>query len=504
MMKALLFGSAARKTQRGNSTLEILIALAILSLAFTAVLLVFAGNQSVAVDIETSDEALSIAQAQMEAARAASRQDFNQLAPASANVTSRSLTYTDTLAVTDLTPCLARATSTVSWQEGSITESITLATLLADVTGTIALGGDCASSYPAGGWSNPTRFASDTLSPGKPSALDVLDHVAYVGLDKAPFLAIASTTYATLGQNSGLFVSFDNGFELDTEPYSLDAVRLFDSSSSTFKTYLFAAVASTTAQLRVVDATDIKNPVTVATTSLSACVKGSFPEGWLVYYYKNTLYLLTRETAGPELHIFDVINPKNPIEYAIGSASCKGLELTDTVEDLVVRDQTVAGLTKRYAYFVTDQSNKELRVFDVTDPLHPVEVTAANQDLPGSQDGASVFAIGNKLYVGRQSASGADIYVFDISNPPSGLSTLGSVDIGTGAIGLAVAGNFAFIATPKTNQEFQVWNIANPSSITNVSKYNFGNIVANGVDYESDFVYTTGQATPNLQVLYSP
>lgn len=495
----------SRRIARGNSTLEILIALAILSLAFTAVLLVFAGNQSVAIDTQTSDEALGIAQAQIEAARAASRQDFNQVTSVTANVTKGPLTYTDTFAVANLTPCLARATSTVSWQQGSRTLSIVLTTLLSDVAGTMALGGDCATSAPTGGWTNPTRFASDTLSPGKPISLDVLGRIAYVGLDKDPFLAIADTSIATLGQNSGLFVTFGNGFALDKQPYSLDAARVFDSSSGTFKTYLFAAVASTTAQLRVMDVTDFNNPVNIATTSLSSCVAGSFPEGWLVYYYKGVVYLLTRETAGPEFHIFNVSTPANPVEYPIGGGSCKGLALNDTVESLVVRDQVVSGVTKRYAYFATDQNSKELRVFDVTDPLNPAEVTAANQDLPGNQDGASVFAVGSRLYFGRQSvASGADLYVFDISNPPTGIATLGSVDIGTGVIGITVAGNFGFMATPKTNQEFQVWNIANAASITNISKYNFGNIVANGVDYKPDYVYTTGQATPNLQILYSP
>src|SRR3989344_5482864 len=474
---------------RGSSTLEILIA--------------FASNQAVAVDTQTSNEALGLAQAQLEEARARSRQDFALVSSSSGSVPSGPLTYNASLAVSDQTQCLKHATSTVTWPDGGRTQTISLSTFFSDIAGTFALGGDCASSPPSSDWTNPQRFASDTMDPGKPTTINVLQKIVYVGADKTPYLYIADTTGAVLGQSSGLFVTYANSFDLGKQPNSLDAIRWYDSATARNRYYAFAAVASTTEQLQVIDVTDIYNPAVVAKRTLSPCVSGSFPEGWVVYYYDGNVYMVTRETAGPELHVFNASDPSNPIEYAIGSVACKGYGLNGTVESMVVKDQTVSGVTKRFAYLATDQNPKELRVFDVTDHPRPTEVLAASQNLPGNQDGATIFNVGNKLYFGRQSASGPDLYVFDISNPPSGTPIIGSKDIGTGVIGLAIAGRFAFMATPKANQEFQVWDISNLTNISNVSKYNFGTIVANGVEYGPDFIYTTGKATPNLQVLYS-
>jgi len=123
--------------------------------------------------------------------------------------------------------------------------------------------------------------------------------------------------------------------------------------------------------------------------------------------------------------------------------------------------------------------------------------------LPGAQDGQSVYIVGNKLYFGRQSTpSGPDFYVFNISNPTVGLAQLGSQDIGTGVIGIRVVGSLGFFVTPKVSKEFQVWNISNSASVSLIKEYNFGNVVSQGIDYEPDFVYATGQSTPNFQILY--
>jgi Tfp pilus assembly protein PilV len=489
------------KLATGSSTLEILIAFAILSLSMSAVIMVIFGNQSVSVDTETNNEAIYKSKKMLESARALSRQNFSSLLSTTTTETSGNITYSLKLSVTDLTQCKKQATSTATWTIGGTkTQKVELGTYLTDPITALALGGDCIDSPPTSNWDNPQRFASDTMSPGKPTALDELNRFAYLGADKTPFLYIASTTYAVLGQTSGLFLSFTNGFDLLYQPNAIDTVR----DQSTGNIYAYVALASSTKQLAVVNVTTPTSP-TVVYKGLSSCVSGSYPEGYLVYYYKNTLYLTTLYTAGPEFHIFDASNLSNPVEYPIGSVACKGLELGNSVNDIAVVDQIIGGAVKRYAYMATDESDKELRVFDVTNPLSITEVFAANQNLPGAQNGLSLFIIGNKLYLGRQSTpSGPDLYVYDISNPTLGLTQLGSVDIGTGVLAIRVAGKFAFLATPRVNQEFQVWNISNPGNITNIARYNFGNIVSRGIDYDPDFIYSTGQSTPNFQIIYSP
>lgn len=500
-MKARLFGKKLVEKNKGSATLEILLAFTVLIISLSTVILVFFGNQSLTVDSVTNNEALYKAQKILEDARTLSRKDFLSLISTSTSEDSGGLLYQKSLIIDDVTMCKKQAIGSILWATTTPRQQkIELTTMLTDTETALALGGDCIDNPPISNWENPQRFASDTMSPGKPTALDELTRMVYIGADKAPFLYIASTSYATLGQNSGLLVTYSNGFDLKHTPASLDTVRY----PSLNKTFTFLAIASSTKQLAIADVTDIFNP-TVIYRGLSSCVAGGSPQGQLVAYYKNTLYLTTLYTSGPEFHIFDVTNPTNPVEYPIGGVACKGFELGNSVNDMVIIDQVISGTIKRYVYMATDEINKELRVFDVTNPLNIIEIFSANKDLPGAQNGMSLYNIGNKLYLGRQSTpGGADLYIYDISNPALGLPLLGSVDIGTGVNAIRVAGRFAFIATPKVNQEFQVWNISNPTSITNISKYNFGNVVNRGIDYNPDFIYSTGQSTPNFQIIYSP
>lgn len=498
-MKVELIGNKQSQEQ-GSSILEVLIALAVLTLGISAVIMLVFANQSLKLDSETAGEALYKAKDILEDKRALSHQDFNSVVPISFPLDS---IYSKEFAVADLTPCRKEVTSRVTWStEPNRPQKIELKTNLTDIPGALALGGDCATEPPGSNWDNPQRFATDTLSPGKSTAIDVLNRIAYLGQDKSPFLAIADTRSAALGQSSGLFVTFSNGFDTGAQINAVDAAKWINPVTGAAVFYAYGAMNTSTSQLKVIDVTDINNPVLAAARSLSACVAGSYPQGWKLFYYKNRLYVTTRYTAGPEFHIFDVTTPTNPIE--IGSGACKGIDLGDTVNDIAVQDQVIDGTTRRFVYFATDESDKELRVFEVTGDVAS-EITAANQDLPGIQNGESVYIVGNKLYFGRASTPGGpDFYVFDIKNPLSGLTQLGYQDIDTGVIGIRVAGRFAFFVTNKSKAEFQVWDISNFSNITNIKKYNFGNIIAGGIDYEPDFIYATGDATPNFQILYSP
>ncbi len=487
---------------KGISTLEIVIAFAILTLTLTGVISLVFGNRTVVTDAQVSAEALARATDQLENARQLSENNFFNIVGATTNETVDGLEYQKTLEVSDVTACLKQATSTVSWDTDPLRpQRISLAGLFSDVVGTLKLGGDCVLSSPDG-WTKPKRFASDTFNPGKPTILDALHKKVYVGVDKDPFLKIVDVTNATLGQTNGLILSFTNAFSLGVKPFSLDAIEV-TSGAGQKKQYVYIAASSPTAQLMVVDATDPTQPTLSSTIGLSPCVTGSFPQGWYVYAYDTRLYMVTRETTGPEFHVFSLSSPSTPSELSVGGSTCKGYELNATVEQLIVRDQVVGGVQKRYAYLVTDQNTKEIRVLDVTDPYAITEKTSV--DLPGSTDAASLDLVGNKLYVGRLNVSGVtpELLVYDVANPPSGLTLLGSKDIGTSVLGIRVVGNLAFLATAKTNQEFQVWNIKNPADIKNVAVFNFGNVVGQGIDYEPNYIYITGQATPNFQVLYS-
>ena len=180
-----------KKSLSGFSTLEILIAFAILTLSLTAVISVFFGNQSVSLDTQTNTEALAKATTALEKERALAQSSYLSATSTSETEVSGTLTFTKTLSVADLTPCKKIATSTITWDTTTLRpQKIELTTFFTDIAGTLALGGDCFIGGPSSAWDNPQRFASDTFNPAKPLALDVLKRVAYIATDKSPFLKI--------------------------------------------------------------------------------------------------------------------------------------------------------------------------------------------------------------------------------------------------------------------------------------------------------------------------
>ena len=70
---------APQKSTAGFSTLELLIAFAVLTLSLTAVILVAFGNQSVAIDTELAQRALYLAAKNLDEAGALAISDFDAL-----------------------------------------------------------------------------------------------------------------------------------------------------------------------------------------------------------------------------------------------------------------------------------------------------------------------------------------------------------------------------------------------------------------------------------------
>jgi hypothetical protein len=320
--------------------------------------------------------------------------------------------------------------------------------------------------------------------------------------DKTPFLAIADTSSATLGQSSGLFVSFANNFKAGAQLNDIKVAR-----TSGGKVYAFVANNTSTNQFSVIDVTDIRNPVLIVSRSLSGVSSsGSFPQGFRIAYFDGKAYVTARETTGPELHVFNVATPGTASSVTeIGT----GTELNRTVEDLVITKQTISGTLHYFAYAATDKDGTELSIYDVTNPsaVHELNGTGgfpnAEPTFAGTQDGASVFLTNNKLYLGSISATGSELYVYDATNPLSGsaLPLLTQKDIGTSATGIVVSGQFLFISTSKANQEFQVYNA---STLASVSNFNFPNVITRGVAYENDWVYVASQGNDALRIIYSP
>ncbi len=478
----------------GFSLIELMVAMTIAALTVTGVVVFLAGDQSISIDTVTNIDALHKVQDLIESVSAHARVNYTSVTASTVLDCSDGLCYTSTvtLPVSYATQCKQAVVGRVSWsgtQNRSLSVSAT--TTIVNIPEMIALGGVCDFNPPTSGWNPPSTFASSNFNPGKPTGIDVLDKIVYMSSDATPFLHIADTRTAVLGQSSGLFVStgsFDAGVKLND-------IRVARVGKSI---YAYVVKDSATLQFAVIDVSNINAPVTVATRSLTG-VAGAQPEGFRIYHYDARVYIVTQRTAGPEFHIFDISNPLAPME--LGS----GFELNRTVESLVVTKKTVAGVSRLYAFMAADLDSAELSVLDVTNPSSITQITHADHNLPGNQDGSTVFLVGNHLYFGRLSVPGVgeELYVYDASSPATGLRIVAKANIGTSVLGIAVSGPLAFLATAQANNQFKVYQ-SDPNSLISVNtNFNFPDLVENGVRYASNFVYVASKGNDAIRILYS-
>ncbi len=484
----------------GFSTLELMIALALISIALVGTISGNFASQYWSLMGQTSNEGLYRTKTKLEDMRSLIKQDFYSVTSSTSTPSMNSSDPEDTSCIdgglcyfiesniVDVSSCSKFIEAKTKWKIQNYPENYTyLFTNLTNSQEIINLGGDCLLNIPSGNWetNTPTKVGQQNYSPSKKfTSIDVLHKKIYTTAETYPaFLIFSEPT--SVGSNPELLGSYDlkhNNFSL-----KINDIDVIEDLSSGRK-YAFVAVATTTNQLAVFDVTDSSSPGLKAQVTLQGVdPSGSYPEGYKLYVYGQRLYITTRETVGNELHIFDITTPTDPSE--IGN----GYELNRTVNDMTVRDQKINGKTKRLLFLASDSNVKEFSILDITnDSINEINFI----NLPGIQDGLSLNLVGQNVYFGRQSNStGPELFVFNISNPDISIPIINSAETGASILGIKVSGNFAFIATNKSGEEFQIWdsNFSNWSpSALNSSRYKFypfTNIASQGFDVDNNWIY---------------
>lgn len=358
--------------------------------------------------------------------------------------------------IVDISPCLKLVTVDVLWTSlGSRAREQKLSTLKSNTREAKALGGDCDALPLTHTWTRPRLVGSTTLSTTTPLALDILAPFAYL-TDSAGLLKIAPLA----GAASSSFLSSD--YNTGTTVFDLDVARQTNPITGEERTYVFAARNSTTSQFQVIDVTDPLTPVSLPAMTMtfggSNPPRGSFPQGWRLAYYDNKVYALSRETAGYELHIFDVSTPSTPRELG------PGFEVNGTANDLVVTSVLVSGTKHTLVFLATERSTNEIMVINVTNPTIPTLLTSV--DIPTTQDALSVYVVGNSLYVGRQrTVAGPELLRYDLTYPsevPLGLTVTPvgpGGEVGADVTSIRVSEDVAFITTSTLGDSFQIFNV---------------------------------------------
>ena len=484
--------SIGKKNMKGFATLEMLIAFAVIILCISAVVMVVFGNQSIAIDSETNNEAITKAQELLEKARADSRFDFASVEDISATPDD---IYTKSLEINDSSECKKEAKSIVSWNMGSRTLKTELSTILSDIARALALGGDCDPGI-TDDFDNPGSLVGDDFGGQGATAVDVVNNRLYVTSNGPPLT------------NKDFFV-----YDFDpSPPSSLTLVASLDLNEGlndvdVASNYAYVASASTTGELQVIDLTTITQ-ISSATRQLPQTTTAI---GQKIFFYNNKVYIGTQYLPCPpaclssqnnEFHIYDVSTPSSPVWEG-------SVNINHNVNDIFVSGD--------FAYLATSDNNRELMVININpsspDYLEHPDDTGFGYNMGGNNDGSSIYILSNKIYLGRiqnsPPLSSHDFFILNKADVLNGTSIsdglLNSIDLGISnnalVVGVVVRGNLAFIGLDDPTSGLKILDISTmlPPSLCAAL-----NVAENstGIDMSGNFIFTSNRSNKDIRVLY--
>jgi hypothetical protein len=482
--------------KRGFSTIELLIAFAIMLLVLPPLLLLAFGGQTGTLDVTLGNGGVTRVATQIRDAVASTTASWN-----STPLPWATSFYTQNNKVINITPCVKQITATTSWStEKSRAQSAVSTTYVPSIAEAQALGGGCDPFPPADAWDSPKKYPNGvTLSSVNTNDIAIISNngkrIAVLiatpqggGNDAAEDIYTYDLTDA---QNPALLSKLNTGKGLNAVAVAgnyayavqndatkqLQTIRLFDTAYSPSNA-LYYALATT-------------SEVTLQNVS------GANPEGRSIAYYNNKLYVGTWNNNvpanSPEFLVYDASAPSTPT--LLGTYN-----LSHSVNSIAVKDS--------FAYLATTNNAGELMVMNVATPGTPT--LAGQYDAPGSTlDAEEVYVLGNIAYLGFERATGSnyDFYTLNITTPSSP-SLLGRIKLNMSnnskVAGIAVAGSYAFVGTTDTNAEFRVFDVSNPAAPTSIGgcgPYNYSAKISEVV-YANGYVYIANQANDALRVVY--
>ena len=456
------------------STLEILIAFAVLTLSLTAVIIVVFGNQSLAIDTQTTIEALSRAQAGLEVARAVSRTDFSLVQSAA---TSTDDIYKKSVIVTDVSSSTKQVTSYVSWPQGGRELSVKLSTILTD-------------------WFNPTDKCSSTISGNwkEPKNLGYFD---FPGNEGATGVHVGGTkVYLTSNPSAAGTHDF---YIVDASDTSLKPMPKFSSFSTTYGLTdvavagleAYVTADSAVAQMLVIDLSDYTN---LDPSKIKARVDLTIPPdaavGKTLTYADEKLYVGLTKSDGKEFRVIDVSTPSSP------SAVGPGYEVGAAVNEILI-DKNVA--------YLTTASTTPLIVLDISNPASPTPLEEYAPP-PSVLFGKSLALNpdGTRLYFGRTGGNAnPKLLAFDPADLSTPAWTMNS-GANSGVYTMTLRSHLLFITTADPNDGLQVWDVSNPSAPParfDTSPLPIQQSLTAGTDCAGNYLYVGQRGQRGLQIV---
>ncbi|MFH1346920.1 MAG: hypothetical protein ABIH10_01575 [Spirochaetota bacterium] len=458
-MKEELTGNK-KSYSAGQSTLEILIALFILTTSIAAAVVISFGNQSMVIDAELSNQALYLNRQILEIARATGRQNFNSLISSS----STEDIYLKEIIIENIDAYTKKIISRVSWQTEKLRpQKIELVTLITDKQAVLETGGDTGGSDPTGDWKNPQTLGSINLGAGiSATDLDTKNKIVYLAAEasdakKSDFFIVNVVN----GQSPFIISSLNIGEGLNSVDVAGD--------------YAYAVGKDDNKEFIVIDVSNSSAPVEVVSLDLPGNT-----DGLTIFYWDGHAYVGRADGASQEFLIINVSNPLNP--SVVSGLSGVGGEINDIY------------VFNNRAYLGTKDADRGMIVVNVINPAFPSVI----ESIDVGDDIYSIYLKSeNKVLVGEKTK----FYIVNASNA-SDMTILGSASIGNRTRDIVSAGSLAFLATENPNAEFQVYDISNSTNPSLWGSFNFPQMTT-GIDYEDNIVYVSVRSNDALRIITS-
>lgn len=472
-------------SNRGFSTLEMLISMALIVLVISYVIPLASGAQSSSVSTETNQEALYKARDLLEEARATAFSNFSSIvttAPVSDDI------YTKNINVTDIDLNIKKVNSHVSWNAETRNLSVNLTTILTDID----LSGDTCNPNLTGDWADPQLLG----------AADIGENNGATDIKLASGKAYATANPSAANKEDFYIIDVTDKTVLDLPIWGGINTGNGLASVDVFGQYAYVANMSTGSQLQVIN---VVLPISSSSiiSNLDVTASGDTAVGNSVFYYNDNLYLgLDRPaTLGGEFFVIDVTNPSSPNPKA-------SFEVGTKVNDIIIKDNI--------AYLAvpdnpnTSSLNEQLIILDLSqvdfgtitqiNTFGPNPITMSGKSLYLSKDG-------NTLYLGEGGANPSnDPQFFSINvDDPNNISQITSKYVDTAndvTVREVIArSNLAFMVTSDPNKDFQVWDLNDLGSADPYGYKNIQQTSTGGMDCEGNYIYIAQKSNKALQII---